>query len=253
MRWFIGLALLFLMGCEGYKLQASMFKNNKVVMTDIDKFEGEFTLVNQKMCYAVADTLRAEVRRVLSAEQSKAEVFYNCLLIQQKEDKAYEVKTYDDGTKCWFLKGQTQHEDSHFCEYTDGDKVWWFNGKFHREDGPAVEWVDGSKFWWINDKLHREDGPACEYANGDKYWYLNGQRHREDGPAIEWADGSKWWYLNGKLHREDGPAVMWNNGHKAWFLNGIAYTEEEFNKKTKACAGKIVEIDGKKYKLVEEK
>jgi len=66
------------------------------------------------------------------------------------------------------------------------------------------------------------------FANGDKHWYLNGKLHREDGPAIEWANGDKSWFLNGQLHRED-----------------------EFNQRNKSssCDGKIVEIDGKSYKL----
>ena len=64
------------------------------------------------------------------------------------------------------------------------------------------------------------------YDNGDKHWYLNGKRHREDGPACEYAGGSKFWYLD-----------------------GIKLTEEEFNSRQSNCSGKIVEIDGKKYKL----
>ena len=67
------------------------------------------------------------------------------------------------------------------------------------------------------------------YDNGDKVWYLNGKRHREDGPAFEGADGSK-----------------------AWWLNGERLTEEEFNQRmNKPCSGKVVEIEGVKYKLVE--
>jgi hypothetical protein len=78
------------------------------------------------------------------------------------------------------------------------------------------------------DLLHREDGPACEYANGDKEWYKGGKLHREDGPAIEYADGNKSWYLEGKK-----------------------YSESDFLSLTKveSCEGKVVEIDGKKYKL----
>jgi Mor family transcriptional regulator len=66
--------------------------------------------------------------------------------------------------------------------------------------------------------------------DGKTIWYnLNGQRHREDGPALEYADGTKEWYLNGKH-----------------------LTEEEFNQRMKpSCSGKVVEIDGKKYKLTE--
>jgi hypothetical protein len=85
----------------------------------------------------------------------------------------------------------------------------------------------GTIRWYLKNKLHREDGPAIERANGDKLWYLNDQRHREDGPAIEYASGAKYWYLNGQ-----------------------ELTEAEFNTRTKpSCEGRIVEIDGKKYKL----
>jgi hypothetical protein len=114
---------------------------------------------------------------------------------------------------------------------------------------------DGNKFWYINDKLHREDGPAVENANGSKYWYLNGDLHRTDGPSVEYADGSKEWYLNGKLHRTDGPAVEWSAGSKYWYLNGVELSETDWRKRVQdvkaPCVGKVVEIDGVKYKLVE--
>ena len=68
------------------------------------------------------------------------------------------------------------------------------------------------------------------YDNGDKHWYLNGKLHREDGPAVERADDSKSWYLNDE-----------------------ELSEAKFNARTKptpSCEGKVVEIDGVKYKLV---
>ena len=91
------------------------------------------------------------------------------------------------------------------------------------------------------------------YSTGSKEWYLNGKLHREDGPAIEDADGSKFWFINGKLHREDGPACEWADGSKSWFINGKELSEAEFNARTKpkpSCEGKVVEVDGVKYKLV---
>ena len=108
--------------------------------------------------------------------------------------------------------------------------------------------------WELNDRLHREDGPAVEWTPGGKEWWLNGARHRVDGPAVVSTGGSKWWYLHGLLHREDGPAVEWHNGDKEWWLKGVSYTEAEFLAKTQpktSCAGKVVEIDGKKYRLEE--
>ena len=115
--------------------------------------------------------------------------------------------------------------------FVNGEKHWLQDGEFHREDGPAVEWSDGSKFWYRNGELHRENGPACEYADGGRRWYRKGKYHREDGPAVEYADGRKYWYLE-----------------------GVEYLEEKFQKKMNPqqnCSGKIVEIDGKKYKLTE--
>jgi len=67
--------------------------------------------------------------------------------------------------------------------------------------------------------------------------------------------GTKLWRFNDKLHCEHGPAVEYSDGTKFWYLNGKELTETDWRKqiqKTKApCVGKIVEIDGVKYKLVE--
>jgi len=64
-------------------------------------------------------------------------------------------------------------------------------------------------------------------------------------------DGNRHWFLNGRLHREDGPAIEWSDGSKFWYLDGKLVTEQEVMKSS--CSGKIVEIDGKKYKLEEYK
>jgi hypothetical protein len=66
---------------------------------------------------------------------------------------------------------------------------------------------------------------------------------------ITYPDGSQEWYKDGKVHREDGPAVIETDGYQYWYLNGREYTKEEFDKQTKTCDGKVVEIDGVKYKL----
>ncbi len=92
------------------------------------------------------------------------------------------------------------------------------------------------------------------YNNGAKCWFLNDKLHREDGPAVEYADGNKSWYIKGLLHREDGPACEDVNGNKSWFIHDEELTEEQFNNRNnsnKSCNNKIIEIDGKKYKLTE--
>jgi len=67
-----------------------------------------------------------------------------------------------------------------------------------------------------------------------------------------WPNGTKGWFLNGKRHREDGPACEWPDGSKNWYLNGKALTEKEHQYQTQASTNKVIEIDGKQYKLVEE-
>jgi len=93
---------------------------------------------------------------------------------------------------------------------------------------------------------------------GTARWYKPGTDilHRDDGPAIEYTCW-KGWYQNGKRNRLDGPAVERSNGNKEWYIENKEYTEEKFNaeiaKRNKihapACEYKIVEIDGKRYKL----
>jgi len=91
---------------------------------------------------------------------------------------------------------------------------------------------------------------------GSKFWYLNYNPHCEHDPAMEWADRTKCWHLNGKRHCEHGPAVEYVDGTKYWFLNGVSYTEADWRKQLQkkvksSCIGKVIEIDGIKYKLVE--
>ncbi|MEY3411512.1 MAG: Celeribacter phage [Bacteroidota bacterium] len=110
-------------------------------------------------------------------------------------------------------------------------------------------YANGRKEWYKDGKLHRSDGPAVEWTNGDKKWYINDKLHRSDGPAVEWINGDKAWYINGKLHRTDGPAIEYSDGHKEWYKDGNQLSEEKFNKTKNTFDGKVVEIDGKKYKL----
>ena len=92
------------------------------------------------------------------------------------------------------------------------------------------------------------------HQDGMKEWFVGGKHHRIDGPAIEDKDGSKEWWLNGKLHRIDGPAIENSDGSQFWFVDGKRYSQVDFEAKVKTlvddpCDGKVVEIDGKKYRL----
>jgi hypothetical protein len=99
------------------------------------------------------------------------------------------------------------------------------------DDEPAVSYADGHKEWW-------------------KEWYNDGKRHRDnDKPAIIGYDGSESWYKDGELHRDnDEPAFISSYGTKEYWKNDKRYTPIP---KTTTLCDKIVEIDGKKYKLIE--
>lgn len=64
-------------------------------------------------------------------------------------------------------------------------------------------------------------------------------------------NGITLWYLNGKLHREDGPAMEFSNGLEFWYLDGQALSKEAYNARMNTFENKILEIDGKKYRLEE--
>ena len=87
--------------------------------------------------------------------------------------KEYTVKVYDNGTKFWYLNGQSHREDGPAIEYDDGTKSWYLNGNLHREDGPAIEGASGSKFWYLNDQEYSEEeflkktSPIKEYTVAD--------------------------------------------------------------------------------------
>ena len=68
-----------------------------------------------------------------------------------------------------------------------------------------------------------------------------------------YPDGNKSWFLNDKRHCEHGPAIEWTiDGYKRWYLNDEELTESEFNNRMKKpCSGKVVKVEGVKYKLVE--
>jgi len=110
---------------------------------------------------------------------------------------------------------------------------------------------DGNVRWYKHgtDELHRTDGPAVEYADEYRAWFQNGKLHRLDGPAAEWASGDSFWYQNGQLHRLDGPAIERANGNKWWYIEGKKLSEKEFLQRTSTCNGKVIEYEGKRYKL----
>ena len=93
------------------------------------------------------------------------------------------------------------------------------------------------------------------HDNGNIVWRdEEGRYSRPDGPAVEYANGYKAWCVDDKLHRLDGPAVEYADGTKEWHIVGKSLSEEQFHAEVKrrqdaSCAGRMVEVDGVKYRL----
>ena len=110
--------------------------------------------------------------------------------------------------------------------------------------------------YFANGKIHYE-----EYT-------LNGAHHNENGYSYrEWYDNGQLKYeiykVKGLYHNENGPAYLsWHEDGRICseyrYLNGVAYSKEQWEHQKRvnaSCDGKIVEIDGKNYRLtyVDEK
>jgi len=75
--------------------------------------------------------------------------------------------------------------------------------------------------------------------------------YRKDGSV-----SSESYRIDGKRHRVDGPAYIdyYEDGsvrYEGYYIDDKYYTKEEWKTKTTTCSGKVVEIDGIKYKLTE--
>jgi antitoxin component YwqK of YwqJK toxin-antitoxin module len=132
----------------------------------------------------------------------------------------------------------------------------WGNGKLKREE-----------FFNSDGERHNAAGLAFREWNENgqlayEMYCLNGNRHNAAGPAYRQWHGNgqlayEMYYLNGEFHNAAGPA------YRYWHENGTLAIEEYWlngRKLTKAaweaavnpapCDGKVVEIEGRKYKLV---
>ena len=92
--------------------------------------------------------------------------------------------------------------------------------------------------YYIDGKLHNPNGPAYRswYKNGNlatEECRIDDKYHNPNGPAFHS------WYSNGKLVSE------------SYWIGGKQLTKKQFENRNKSCEGKVVEIDGKKYKLQE--
>ena len=119
---------------------------------------------------------------------------------------------------------ETYYEDSYGCwDRWESDK-----------DGNQTYYENSDGYWSRYE--YDKDGKKTYYENSDSFWY----RHEYD------KDGNQTYYEN-----SDG---NWNryeydkDGNETYYETSNGHIE---GTKRSSCSGKIVEVDGKKYKLTE--
>jgi hypothetical protein len=89
-------------------------------------------------------------------------------------------------------------------------------------------------FWWCRE--YDENGDETYYENSDGYWCK--WEYDENGNETYFENSDGYWYR--REYDEDGK---------------VTYYEDRYGTKrgTKrgSCSGKVIEVDGKKYKLME--
>ena len=106
--------------------------------------------------------------------------------------------------------------------------------KIKDDDGNVIYWEDSDGFlerWEYN-----ANGNETYYENSDGYWI---RREFDSGGNRTYWEDSKGYYVK-REHDADGNETYYenSNGHK-----------EGTPRSAKTCEGKVVEVDGIKYKL----
>ena len=106
--------------------------------------------------------------------------------------------------------------------------------------------------------LYDSNGKLIYYENSKRYWFK--QEYDSNGNRIYYENSKRYWYKqeydsNGKLIYFEDLDGYWvkreydANGKLIYYENSNG--EIINNRPKKSCNGKVVEIDGKKYKLKE--
>ena len=107
-------------------------------------------------------------------------------------------------------------------------------------------------------RIKDNNGNEIYRKNSNGYWWKS--KYDSNGNEIYFEDSNGVWWKskydsNGnEIYFEDSNGFWWkreydSNGNQIYFENSGGYIEDN---RPKGCEGKVVEIDGKKYKLVSE-
>jgi hypothetical protein len=106
--------------------------------------------------------------------------------------------------------------------------------KIKDEKGNLTYSENSDGFWWRRE--YDENGSETYYEHSDGYWER--REYDEDGNQTYHENSDGYWYL----YEYD------ENGNQTYYETITGYKK---GTKRSSCDGKVVEVDGKKYKLTE--
>ena len=110
-----------------------------------------------------------------------------------------------------------------------------FPFKIKDKNGKVIYSEDSKGYWYKNE--YDSNGNEIYYENSTGFW--SKREYDSNGNKIYYENSNGYWYK-----REFD-----SNGNQIYYENSNG---EIIDNRPKGCEGKVVEIDGKKYKLVSE-
>lgn len=103
------------------------------------------------------------------------------------------------------------------------------------KNGNPIYWEDSDGYWWKRE--YDSNGNEIYYENSNEYWCKSEYDSNGNEIYCEYSNGD---WIKSKYD---------SNGNELYYENSDG---EIVDNRPKGCEGKVVEIDGKKYKLVSE-
>ena len=112
------------------------------------------------------------------------------------------------------------------------------------KNGNKIYLEDSDGFWVKSE--YDSNGNEIYYENSDEYW--NKSEYDSNGNVIYSESSHGGW--SKREYDSNGNQIYYENsdGNKIYYENSDGLIEDN---RPKGCEGKVVEIDGKKYKLTE--
>jgi len=123
-------------------------------------------------------------------------------------------------------------------------------------EGNQTYFEDSSGYWWKRE--YNANGRTTYYEDSDGYWRK--RKYNAKGKETYFGDSYDYWRkreydAKGNQTYFEGSNGSWRkceydaNGKQTYFED--SYDRREGTPRSQSCEGKVIEVDGKKYKLTE--